>query len=462
MANFFDVLKIKKSFTMGTREEDLLNADANCHKKNKDAILSAIYTRQIRQVAFSSEVAARWCVSHYLNISDDELTYFLLNDYVFYVLVQSDNGNREAVNILKDLPSDLSAFLDKYRPLYKTKKEEIEDGRKDEAFWKQYWKDFYSVAASVFAKIKNVSKGKTIIGYTLFESLANRFSDSLNKDFISGISEEELRGVWNTLSNGYFSAIEQLNFFNNIIGKKHLTIPSNIMGALISKKYPFESIEWKLINHQLKYDEAINVNVYKCINKFKEIQEVLKYGDFLEGLNLGRETQLGIIQRAITLGTKPDGTLYVDELYTANGWKSEEEMREIYDSNKEQMEQARLSPRMEQDAMQAELVRQQVIAQRQQNEFQEQQLALQRQQQEQQREFQKQQLEMQKAQIDAQKAAARATIDAQIAQLKAQRDRLFSIRTSSTASSSEKGEALRQYQNIDRQIRELESKRFRL
>lgn len=89
--------------------------------------------------------------------------------------------------------------------------------------------------------------------------------------------------------------------------------------------------------------------------------------------------------------------------------------------------------------------------QRQQDEYQKQQV-----------EIQKQQLAAQQEQIKAQKAATRAMLETQIAQLKVQRDKLFQIRTSPTASASEKSQALLQSHHLDTEINALESKLWRL
>lgn len=307
------------------------------YKTNLDAIIISTYLYDFEKKSMNMyninmvqkecpiEVAAQWCICHYLaNGSAD-------SNSKFYVLLQhSDHDEkggaksydldnidkREKVNILNGI-TEFVPFINKNAQIYISTH-------------KNTSKEFYDLAYIIYSKIKEASMGKTIIGYTFSDKLAQTFADSLGQDFKKNFTEEimgELILYLCVNKSGCLSNDD--NMFKNMIGEKvWKNLPALLQVNIEKNKYPFESFEWELINYQIKPSKRIDDEVYNVLRKSEEVRTAIQHGDFIEGLDFEDSKQFRIIDFACKHG-------YLYEICTEDGWKSREEMEAWLNSNKE-------------------------------------------------------------------------------------------------------------------------------
>lgn len=184
--------------------------------------------------------------------------------------------------------------------------------------------DYLATVSYIMAEISKVSKDDLIIGYTFDQELADlylNFKLSINTD------NETLDYIWN---HCLLLSSDNVDFLKKLLGDKYNSLSRDIIfNDILYRKDFFMSAFWKILKYQFSLGEPINERVYKLIAKFKEIQRVFLDGKYT-GLNFNKEEQFAIIQRLIALGQKPDGTKYIDEVRTENGWLNEYKMLEKF------------------------------------------------------------------------------------------------------------------------------------
>lgn len=288
---------------------------------NLKFVLSAIYAlnNYLNFDAYMDPArAACYCVESY----EDGKPFYAL----FYV--KSDTG--EVCKKSKEITQFVAASLKSY------KSANYESNNNNA---------FYNTAAEVLAEINKAIKGGTLVGFVNDKNMADKFETF---EYTEYTSVDDLNAAWRAIDNfgslrlsvfttppPYKTDIIKSNILKKVLGRKW-NIAANVIGLIITGGRPFKTIRWKIIVHQLQYDEPIDKKAFTAVVQYTNLSSALTRIDDLTGLNFGKSIQVDTIKLAASLGDE-----YVDGLHTQDGWLSEVEMEKKYKEFQDLYEQKR-------------------------------------------------------------------------------------------------------------------------
>lgn len=299
MFKFLNVLKIKSSQKQYGNLQSI-------YESNESSIEEATYKQRIIKSYMTAAESARYCTSNASFVTPGK-------PKPYFVLTEKDRV-KKAVNVT-DNCEELNACLESNNVKNSSSKE------------------YLSAAAAILAKINQLTKNGEIIGYTYSTELVNKF---LTFKYSEQLSESELNHIWGMLT----TTKDKINALIGILGDKYDLIPTSVRAKLLGFDNLFSTIAWRAVKYQLQKNESINETVFKGLTSSSEINEVLDNGKNLNGLDLTKELQIALIQRAIVMGNKPDGSKYIDELRADDGWLSGKDMAEKFQKYSQEVQEA--------------------------------------------------------------------------------------------------------------------------
>lgn len=291
MANFFNILKIKSS------QKQYKNLQPS-FKSNEERIKEIIYSMRSEESRFKTNEAARYCVTiAKLDSTGKPLPFYMLTKHKGDDITNINDDN-EAFDITQN-SEELMLYL-------------------NQNINSENSKFFLNAAASILTNIQRISSGKVIIGYTSDIKLKDEF---LNFEYSSDTSDTELDYAWNKVTPS-----SQDGILKKVLGEAYYkSLPLEARTTILAFNHPFKTIYWRIIKYQMTQSAPLNEKVFIAIKKFPELQQALRDGYLLDGLNLSSETQIAFILNTVRAG----GNVEDLQTETDNGicWLDEESMK---------------------------------------------------------------------------------------------------------------------------------------